>query len=66
MYGLLRGVGVGKTMSVIGSSIMYFSENGVQMAIRFGIKYIATYPWSLLRRYLDEYYQNENMGCYSY
>ena len=61
MYGLLRGVGVGKTMSVIGSSIMYLVENGTQMAIRFGIKYIATYPWSLLRRYLDEYYQNENI-----
>ena len=66
MYGLLRGYGVGRTMSVIGSSIIYLAENGVQMAIRSGIKYAATYPWSLLRRYLDGYYQNENMGCYSY
>lgn len=65
MYGILLGVDFGKTMSVIGSLIMYLTDNGVQIAIRSGIKYLATYPWSLLRRYLDEYYQNENMEYYS-
>ena len=56
MYSALYGLGLSKTASAMGALTMYFSENAMQMALRFGIKYLYTYPWKFIRENLNASY----------
>ena len=55
-YSTLRVLGLGKCGSIFGASLKYFAENGVQMAARIAIKFGATYPFRMIRRFLNERY----------
>jgi len=50
-YSFLRS-GLGRVESLCGATIMYLAENAGQMAARFAIKTVMTFPWIFLNKYL--------------